>query len=113
MNGQDYSTGWCCDDCLFLLANGDTPERMHEQETEGWLRCIDRLTSDVEHVTLGLMWGGEGCDCSDEQIAASDYDAHDYCERREFSWSRCDHCGNKAGGSRHAVTFWFPREGRG
>lgn len=70
------------------------PPDWTEQEVADWLQCIERLTADIEHVTLGLMWNEEGCDCTDEQIAASDLEAHEYCERRGFSWSRCDHCGD-------------------
>ena len=33
--------GWCCTDCLFLLANGDTPAEMGETETAEYLARVE------------------------------------------------------------------------
>jgi len=82
-----------------LLANGETPPEMSEDETAAWLNSLD----DTE-VTPGLRadehdeacpnhgdWSGEEC----------------YCETVDFSWSPCDSCGSDLAGTRHAVTFWL------
>lgn len=89
--------GWCCVDCLMLLANGDTPPHMSEAETAAWLAGIDRRADggswDLggEHVDGCTAWD-DGTDC--------------YCETIEFSRSPCDVCGSHLGGSRDAVHWW-------
>lgn len=97
---QDTATGWICTDCMMLLANGEAPPEMSEEETAAWLASID----DETEMTPGLLaeehdedcpnhGGWQGVECS--------------CERQEFSWSACDSCGSHLGGERHAVTFWL------
>ena len=86
---------WCCTDCLYLLANGDTPPEMNEDQTEAWLATVTD-----EEVTLGRHT--DLCGCEDW-----DTDQHrEGCEHDEFSWDPCDTCGSRLGGERHAVTFW-------
>jgi len=97
-----FSRGWCCSDCLFLFANGETPPELDEEATAAWLAEIDRKAEglticlggehdeDCPNMTDG-QWTGE-TDCS--------------CETQEFSWSSCDACGSHLGGSRHAVTYF-------
>ncbi len=95
-------TGWCCSDCLFLFANGETPVNMNEDEIEAWMAEIDSRTAG-SHVVLG----GEHKDCvnigaDDGWLGVGDCD----CETQEFSMSQCDVCGSRLGGSRHAVTYF-------
>lgn len=90
---------WCCTDCLQLLANGETPPEMNEEQTEAWLASLTTAS-----VTLGRHL--DVCGCED-----SDTDQHrEGCERDEFSWQACDVCHSHLGGSRYAVTFWFDEE---
>ena len=103
METVDHGYGWCCVDCLFMLANGEV-ESWDEWETYAWeLTVANRLGN----VNVGL--GGkheEGCPNIDQEtgewIGESDCD----CEQLEFSWSQCDVCGSGLGGSRDAVHFF-------
>lgn len=89
--------GWCCIDCTMLLANGETPPEMDEEETAAYLARIP----DFPRATLGN--GTDSCGCDDWNT-----DEHRYgCEHVDFSSSRCDVCGSTLGGSRDAVTFWI------
>jgi hypothetical protein len=102
VSDRDHGNGWCCSDCLMLLANGETPPEMNETETAIWLAKIE-ARSDDSHVTIGRLLGEDSCDCTDW-----DTDHHRYqCEERTFSWSTCDVCGSALGGYRAAVTFWY------
>lgn len=87
---------WCCADCLILLANGETPPDMSEEETAAWLeRVTDETMTLGRHVDI--------CGCEDW-----DTDQHrEGCEHDPFSWSACDVCQSRLGGERHAVTFWL------
>lgn len=101
---EEMSTheSWCCSDCIMLLANGETPPEMDEEETAAYLARIP----DFPRVTIGRSI--EVCGCEDW-----DTDQHRYgCEHDDFSWSRCDVCGSTLGGERHAVTFWLSRLGK-
>lgn len=94
--------GWCCQDCLFWLANGDLPE--DETEAAEFLARIGD-TADDGTVTLGRRFGEMGCEHTAEDWAA-DSEPHTLeCETLDFSWAVCDVCGSALGGSRHAVTF--------
>lgn len=101
------SLGWCCTDCLMLLANGDTsgnPYCETEEAQEAWLALIEAKTQGCE-MTLGMMREEHASDC-DANETGSDCE----CETTDFSMSSCDVCGSRLGGSRHAVTFWFEKE---
>ena len=52
--------GWCCTDCLFLLANGDTPAEMDETETAEYLARVEHSTQGTE-VTLGMFREDHPC----------------------------------------------------
>lgn len=99
---QDTTTGWICTDCLMLLANGETPPEMSEEETAEYLA---RVEEDDCETTLGLLWEEheEGCTNRD----ASEWVEECYCDEQTFSWSACDMCRSGLGGARHAVTFWL------
>lgn len=97
---QEHCTGWICTDCMILLANGDTPVDMSEEETATWL---DSLSDD--EMTPGLVSEEHDEDCPNHHDEWKGEEC--YCERQEFSWSACDSCGSKLGGERHAVTIWF------
>jgi hypothetical protein len=107
MNTAETYQGWACVDCLFLLANGETPEGWTEEETQAWLAKIERRAD-------GGDWelGGEhddDCPNVDHETGQWLGNADCWCEHQEFSWSSCDVCGSQLGGSRDAVT-WYPRE---
>lgn len=67
-----------CVDCLFFVANGDVPE---DDNGELETAIMDNLgAEDVRHLVCG------------------DSDQDD-----EFSWSACECCGSRLGGSRHQL----------
>lgn len=57
---DDAFSGWCCTDCLFLLANGDTPAEMNEEETAEYLARVEHYTAGTE-VTLGMFREDHPC----------------------------------------------------
>lgn len=95
--------GWCCNDCLFWLANGETPEEMSEEKTAEWLAGITNNLGNW-HVDLGGKHL-EGCPniaLDGSWVGDTDCD----CETIEFSRSSCDVCRSTLGGSRDAVHFY-------
>jgi hypothetical protein len=100
---ETTALGWACLDCV-MLANGETPPEMDEDQTAEWLAGIDANVGDAL-VTLGAMFeAAYGC----EHSSPDDYEDHaESCERETFSWRRCDVCGSTLGGAREAVTFWL------
>lgn len=66
-----------CADCLMLVANGDLPEDDNGELERG---IANNLGDDTKWLCCG------------------DSDADD-----EFSWSACECCGSKLGGSRHQL----------
>lgn len=104
MGIEIQSYGWCCNDCLFWLANGETPVEMTEDETGDWLAGI---TANLGEWRVGL--GGEhveGCPNIDQETGKWVGASHCDCEQMEFSWSRCDVCRGGLGGARDAVHFY-------
>lgn len=73
-----------CVDCLMLIANGETPPEMGEDETENWEAGIERNWPNSEGWNLAV---------------GSDDEPH-------FSWSACGVCGSSLGGDRETVTAW-------
>jgi hypothetical protein len=106
---MDHANGWCCVDCLMLLANGETPSELDETETAEFLARVDVRAAGT--VTLGRMFGEDGCEHTSEDWVFGDSwvqaDHASECEQIGFSWSACDVCGSTLGGSRDAVTFWL------
>jgi hypothetical protein len=95
---------------MMLLANGETPPELNEDETAEWLAGIDRHCDGLDVVPGGEHSYADGCRNVDENgtwIGTTDCD----CETQEFSWSSCDVCNTRLGGSRHAVTY-FAKETR-
>jgi hypothetical protein len=98
----EYASGWACLDCTMLLANGETPPELGQDETAEYLERVDRHTVGTD-VALGQLLGEDDCECE-----TWDCDDHrEGCERQDFSWSSCDVCGSTLGGSRDAVKFWL------
>ena len=86
---------WVCQDCLMVHANGDEGER-YEGQPEPW-----NLFPDARDVSMGMLDDNHSCGQS------SDSGTRECgCETQEFSWSPCDGCGSRLGGSRHAFTLW-------
>lgn len=99
----ESSQGWACQDCTFLLANGDTPEDWDEERTQAWLNEIARR-SDGYSIVLG---GEHDEDCPNLDSDGNWLGHEDcYCERIDFSMSPCEVCGSHLGGDRHAVTYF-------
>lgn len=94
--------GWACTDCIMLVANGETPPEMNEEDTAEYLAEIDRR-ADGFHVGYG---GEHEEDCPNMEDGQWKGTTDCYCETIEFSWSQCDVCGSNLGGARHAVHFW-------
>lgn len=79
MSRADYfPTQWICSDCLFLIANGDTPPDLDEAETVEYLARVEACTPE------GFHW-----------VAGDDHD--------DFSWSTCDCCDSHLGGARYSA----------
>lgn len=79
----EHDLEWdCCVDCLMLLANGETPPDLDEEETTAWLAEIERRAA-----------GGHWVIACDENCEGS------------FSWLQCDVCGSQLGGERHPVVW--------
>lgn len=53
-------SGWCCIDCLMLLANGETPPDMDESETAEYLARVAQHTAGLD-VTLGMLREDHEC----------------------------------------------------
>jgi hypothetical protein len=53
-------SGKCCTDCLMLLANGETPPELSEEETAGYLANVERECAGAE-ITLGMFREDHGC----------------------------------------------------
>ena len=70
-----------CVDCIILLANGETPPDMDEQETDRWIE-------NIAH-----RWNGY-------YVAPGDDD-------NGFSMDSCDHCGSRLGGDRFQAFAWL------
>lgn len=106
---RDHANGWACTDCLMWLANGETDPNWSEAETAEYFARLEAREVTGETVTLGRMFGEEGCEHTSEGWhSGEETEAHaEECEQREFSWSACDVCGSGLGGSRDAVTFWL------
>jgi hypothetical protein len=96
--------GWCCVDCLFLIANGVTPTEMSEAETAEWLANFNQR-NPAGSITLGLAREEHECRNANGETAG-DQGGECECEQQTFSWSACDTCGSSLGGERAAVTFW-------
>lgn len=72
-------TGWACSDCACLIANGETPPEMDEDQTKEWLTGIeDRWPNGSIHAALA---------CEEETHI-------------EFSFAPCQYCGSHLGGAR-------------
>lgn len=74
-----------CEDCIFLIVNGDGSEELAEKieaewpSAEGW----------------SLSMGHEECeDCNNEEYGCEPW----------FSHRRCEACGSSYGGNRHHMT---------
>lgn len=69
-----------CVDCLMFVANGDIPEA-----AEGDPELPDLIAAHLgaDHASKLVCGDGDG--------------------DSEFSWSACECCGSKLGGSRHAL----------
>lgn len=97
-------SGWCCVDCLFWLANGETSAEWTAEERAEFLARFNER-NPAGSITLGLA--REEHECRDDNgETAGDQGGECECERQTFSWSSCDTCGSSFGGERAAVTFW-------
>ncbi len=90
-----------CTDCVMLLANGETPTDLTEEESAAYVAGIEKSwPGETWHLGLGSV------DCEDCSYPADGEDRED-CEPW-FSWRACEVCGSTLGGDRsHA--FADPR----
>lgn len=98
---EESATEWVCQDCVILLANGETtdPEYRGDPDREplsqldaGELVTLGMLTDECAHVDL-----------TDQDQAEEHAES---CERDPFSTVPCYGCGSHLAGERHAVTVW-------
>lgn len=100
------ATLWVCGDCFITDAYGEPSEDPdYKPDREPWGLWAD----GGEDITSGLLVHPCGYDHESDDYPVCDGD----CERREFSWSRCDGCGSTQGGARYAFTYWYPAENVG
>lgn len=90
---------WVCVDCLHLAANGELPEDATTPTGELTERGRELFESPAN--LPGSYPGADHSDCGHD----GDHDTLIECETHEFSWSPCDGCGTRLGGSRHAMIF--------
>lgn len=75
---EQVADGWCCTDCLMLIANGDTSGYSGtDEEKAAWLAEVDRRSE-------GINWVPGDAE-------------------EEFSTRQCDVCGSMLAGARHEV----------
>lgn len=77
----DTYTTTVCTDCAMLIANGEAPHDLGEDETAAWL-------ANFEARNAGIYWALDGDDEDD------------------FSWSACGTCGSSLGGTRLSAAGW-------
>lgn len=94
---QESFTGWCCIDCLMILANGEDNPEWTADETEAHHAAMDHYCQGCD-VTLGLLASDHDCPYGTNEECD--------CAQIDFTWRSCDTCGSQLGGSRDAVTFW-------
>ena len=96
VTGETYAI-WICEDCLMLLANGETnPEWTEEQEAEFIAAIDEKWPADW---VLAPGCSHDSHNWSDaETVTDEDRDA---CDEGGFSWTQCDGCGSTLGGSRY------------
>lgn len=92
----DY-TGWACQDCLIMIANGEAPCDLTESELAGYLADVERLTAGY-HLVAGLPSDEHTCEPAARAAGCG-------CETIGFSWHPCEVCGGNLGGDRFAVSF--------
>lgn len=103
MTETKSSTVWVCYDCLATDVNGeasDDPD--YEPDREPW-----SLWDDTSTVYLGLIDSEHAEDCPRHQGDKMYLDCS--CEEVEFSWTACEGCGSRLGGTRHAYTHFVPQ----
>lgn len=98
---EQHATLWICTDCLILHANGDYPDFL-DVGVDRVLEVKAQRGIEGGHLTLGMMKDEHECDYEVDWSAG-----HCECEDRSFSWSACDACLTRLGGSRHAATYWW------
>jgi len=111
---EESYTIWCCDNCMFVHANGVDlryesdhgmdydPEDNPSPEPEPWGLWKDSLQT----MAMGLTWEEHHEECRGEYVG--DYITEECdCEIDQFSTMSCEGCGNHLHGTRHAFTV-FP-----
>jgi len=92
MTTEPIALIWVCQRCLFDDSHGG----------DG----IAPWSLETGEVTMGMLAAEHADDCP-VRITGEWPDNYECeCERRDFSWRRCDGCGSTLGGERHAFTVW-------
>lgn len=106
MASDEYvCSGWACVDCLILLANGENPTDITEDELSAWHADITAKNAGY-NVTLGMIREDHACTEDFGGMTAGEAGGECECETRSFSSSECDHCGSSLAGERHAIAFF-------
>jgi hypothetical protein len=87
---------------MIIFTNGDHSALTDEQYAE-WQAGVAREWDSVEDAQMG---SGPLCDSVDDT-------GHCSCDEEclyegWFSWSRCEGCGSKLGGTRYNFPVWLP-----
>lgn len=99
---------WVCVDCLFSHHGFDDHEMGEPYPTDP--APLDLLV-DAPHVTGGMTSEHHDTPCGSFDSPGGDFlGGQCECEEVTFSWSRCQGCGSNLGGSRHALTAWYPKK---
>lgn len=98
----EMGDGWACVDCAMLIANGDMPNWMDQEQCEQWI-------ADIALRTHGHNWdcGRSHADCDHDEF---DDDARSECETITFSSRTCDVCGTNLAGHRLGVHWYREKE---
>lgn len=97
--GRTSCTYWVCVDCY------ETHHGVREDHGTAPDREPLCLIPDDAVVTAGIWPHNDGCAnvaLDGTWLGIVDCD----CERITFTWSSCDGCGSRLGGSREALTVW-------
>jgi hypothetical protein len=103
---EEGTTYWVCEDCYLVHAGYDEHELGRDFDREPLSMIVD-----TAEVTAGLLADEHDDDCpvwlGDPSRADVPVDGEECeCETVSFTWSRCDGCGSRLGGERHALTVW-------
>jgi hypothetical protein len=93
-------TGWACDDCIQLIANGEAPVDYAPADLAEYLGRFEQRTAGLHVVPGGAPHRARWEGCTLDTAGECD------CDYIAFAAGACDVCAGNYGGARHAVTFF-------